>query len=373
MVESCDVGSLPFTGDYKKFLEGATRYGTSDDSDTLYFERRVVESFLDKSEAGVDIPNYPQFRDMNDMLLEMISGVEKMKSGYMETDVLSLKMGKERIPEVEVIKKCSEEIHEKTGKPARLKVCVTGPYTLASSFAYKDKEIFGRIGNALSQILENSIFSEKHVSVDLVSVDEPAFGLLDDPLIDRGSEGRENLRKSWESIFQKAASKSVQTCMHLHDTADELFWEVESLRMIESHVDDPLYQAKKTREYLESTDKSLKASICTTDFDKLIKNNVTATWKGQVDEPAVNQRVGDVWKEINSGKLDPTIFVKSVKSMNEHLTNILNRFGADRVPYAGPECGLRGFPTYQCALECLRRVSEAVKKPMAKSWSSVCL
>ena len=186
MIESYDVGSLPFTGDRKKFSEGAARYGTSIDYDTRCFERSVMESFLDKVKAGVDVPNYPQLRDMNEMFLEMINGVEKTKSGYMETDVLSLKKEKEQIPEVAAIRKCPQEIHEKMGKPAMLKVCITGPYTLASSFAYKDKEIFGRIGNVLSQILENNLFSEKHARVDLFSLDEPVFGLLDDPLMDHG-------------------------------------------------------------------------------------------------------------------------------------------------------------------------------------------
>jgi len=43
------------------------------------------------------------------------------------------------------------------------------------------------------------------------------------------------------------------------------------------------------------------------------------------------------------------------------LVEMVGRFGIERVPYAGPECGLRGFPTYECALECLRRVSSAAR------------
>jgi methionine synthase II (cobalamin-independent) len=47
--------------------------------------------------------------------------------------------------------------------------------------------------------------------------------------------------------------------------------------------------------------------------------------------------------------------------MKKRLTKILELFGENRVPYAGPECGLRSFPTYESALECLRRVVESVK------------
>jgi len=45
--------------------------------------------------------------------------------------------------------------------------------------------------------------------------------------------------------------------------------------------------------------------------------------------------------------------------MGLRLRRAVERFG-ERVAYAGPECGLRGFPTYESALECLRRVARAV-------------
>lgn len=362
MIESYDGGSLPLVVDAEKFLEGATRFGSYPADDPVrYFERIVIEGFLDKVEAGMDVPNYPQFRGMNEMFLGMIEGVGRVKGGFMETGILSIKEGKGAIQEVAAIKKGSQEIWERVGKPFEMKVCVTGPYTLSSLFLYKDKEIFSRLGSMISEIVESSIFKEKHGSVRLVAVDEPVFGLLDDPLMDRGSEGRENLRRAWESIFRKATSKGVQTCLHLHNTADELFWEVESLHIIESHTDDPIYHAKRTKELLESTDKFLKASIGVVDFDRLIKENVLTTLPKKVSEIIVNERVAEAWKNITRGKLDPKLFLENVKLMGKRLTEILNRFGAERVPYAGPECGLKGFPTYECALECLKRVSSAVR------------
>jgi len=43
------------------------------------------------------------------------------------------------------------------------------------------------------------------------------------------------------------------------------------------------------------------------------------------------------------------------------LVKIVENFCENRVLYAGPECGLRSFPTYESAIECLRRVSQAAK------------
>jgi len=362
VIKSCDVGSLPFVGDAEKFLEGATRFGLYpvDDSVKL-FEKRVIEGLLDKVGAGIDVPNYPQFRDMSEMFLAMMDGAEKAKGGYMETKILSVKADRSHIPEVRVIKKNSQLIYEKRGKPFEVKICVTGPYTLSSLFLHRDSEIFSRLGNNIAQIIENNVFSEKYGKVSLVAVDEPVFGLQDDPLIDFGSDGRENLREAWESIFHKAKSKNIQTLLHLHNTADELFWEIESLKVIESHVDDAVYQMKKTKERLESTDKFLKASISIANFDTLIKRRIITTSRQKMTELAINEGIAEAWTGINSRRTDPKIFLEDLDIMKKRLIEMVSRFGVERVPYAGPECGLKGFPTYECALECLRRVSSTAK------------
>jgi len=197
--------------------------------------------------------------------------------------------------------------------------------------------------------------------VVLFSVEEPVFGFIDDPLLDRGSEGRENLLRAWESIMNKVRAKGVQTCLHLHNTSDELFWETKNLNIIESHVNDAFYQAKRTKERLESTDKSLKASIAVTDFDQLIRSNVIATSKQKLNETSINEKIAETWKNLTKKQIDPIIFVENIGLMKERLVKIVEYFGENRVPYAGPECGLRSFPTYESALESLRRVAKAVK------------
>jgi 5-methyltetrahydropteroyltriglutamate--homocysteine methyltransferase len=362
MTRSCDVGSLPFVGDSEKFVEGARRFSLySADESAEFFEKKVLEGLLDKIRVGIDVPNYPQFRDMNEMFLSMMDGVEKLEGGYLVTKIPSVKTDKSRIPEVMVIEKHSQMIQEKKDAAFEIRICVTGPYTLSSFFPYKREDIFSRLGNIISQIVENSIFNDKHGRVRLVSVDEPLFGLKDDALIDFGSEGRENLRRAWESIFCKVKSKNVQTLMHLHSTVDELFWDIDSLEIIDSHVDDPIHQRKNTKEKLESTDKFLKASVAVNDFDTLIKKRVVADSREKLTESDVNERIADVWTDIKHGRINPEIFLESVDTMKSRLVKVVERFGVERVLYAGPECGLKGYPTYETALECLRRVSSAVK------------
>jgi methionine synthase II (cobalamin-independent) len=209
--------------------------------------------------------------------------------------------------------------------------------------------------------VESSIFNNKYGRVSLVSVDEPVFGLQDDALIDFGSEGRENLRRAWESIFHKIKSNNSQSMIHLHSTANPLFWDIESLDLIESHVDDPFIKMKKTGELLESRDKFLKASLALNDFDALIEERIVADSPTKMAESDVNERIADAWTEIKHGRINPETFLETVDLMKNRLVKVVERFGAERVLYAGPECGLKGYPTYETALECLRRVSTTVE------------
>jgi len=363
MIKSCDSGSLPFEGDSAKFLDGAKSLTLNQkDESAEYFEKCVVESFLNKIQVGIDVPNYPQFRGMNEMFLSIMNGLEKINAGYLETRIPSLKADTFQIPEVLAIERNSQMIQEKTGEPFEVRVCVTGPYTLASFFPYRDEGTFSRLGNVISQILEHNLFSNKHGKTSLVSVDEPLFGLLDEPLIDFGSRGRENLLSAWETFFHKVKSKNAQTMIHLHSTANPLFWDVSSLDVIDSHVDDPLIQMKKTGELLESRDKFLKASVAVNDFDTIIKKRIADDSPEKLTESDLNERIADAWTDIKHGRINPEIFLESVDTMKNRLIKVVERFGVERVLYAGPECGLKGYPTYETAIECLRRVSSAIER-----------
>lgn len=359
MVQSFDIGSFPFPGDMDKFVKGARNFekGVVNES-ANYFEQTIVNVFLDKLAAGIDIPNFPQFRDMNEMFLSVLKGVESLKEGYVETAPLTLKHGGGCLPEVLAIKKNARVICEKHGQPFTVKVCVTGPYTLASFFPHHNNETFSRLGETLSQVIEGNVFSEKTGGVEVVSVDEPLFGLVDDPLIDHGSEGREDLFKAWSAVFHSAKAKKVRTCLHLHNTSDGLFWGVRALEIVESHVDDSLYRLNETKERLEREDKVLKGSACVVDFDRLIREGIKKASRQKLNNLTLDEAVAETWKKIQKGLVAPEGFLEVTGVMHRRINKIIERFGVERVPFVGPECGLRGFPTYECAVECLRRVAE---------------
>ncbi len=366
MISSYDVGSLPFDEENKLnlFLEGAFLYlSKPEERSAVFFERKVFQAFLDKLNAGIEVPNYPQFRDMNSMFLSMIDGIEKIKEGYVEFEKLSLKRerGNGVIPEVEVIRRKARELSAELGTPLKIKICITGPYTLSSLFLYRNEETFLKLAEVLAKIVEINTFSDKHCKTEIVSLDEPTFGFIDDPLLDYGSPGREKLRKAWDKIFHAAQVKDAKTCMHLHNTLNKLFWEVDSLQILESHVNDDLYRNKTVKKKLEEKDKFLKASICITDFDQLIALYAECHSAGKLNQLELDTYVAEAWKNIRLGKLDPTIFLEETETMRKRLRNVIQLFGEERVSYAGPECGLRSFPSYDCAIEYLQRTANAVK------------
>lgn len=369
-IKSYDVGSMPFIGEFDKFSKGAMNFdsmlpllhGTDHPlyDPIIYFEEKVVKGFLDKLEAGINVPNYPQFRDMNKMFLDSIDGIEKSKDGYSIVGNLSVKPEMARIPEVQAIKKNSRRIYEKLDNTFKIKICITGPYTISSLLSNRTSGIFSELSRVISKFVSNNIHKDKYSEVELIAVDEPVFGFLSDPLIDYGSEGREELLKAWENILHEIISRGVKSCIHLHNTSDELFWEIKSLNIIESHVEDPIYESKRAKQLLEERDKFLKSSICVTDFDRLVRDK-TLIKSREVDEATLVQKVEKVWAGIKKGTIDPKDYLESVEIMKKRLKKAVDFYGIERVPYAGPECGMKTYPNYECALEHLKRVSHAIQ------------
>lgn len=361
MVLTYDVGSVPFSGEFERFLESSRMsslqrmlHYTVDSAERRYFEDKIMEGFIGKIKSGISVPNYPQFRDMNEMFLNCMTGIDKTKEGYRVVDRVSLIPLRSVVPEVAVIREKAREIFETTGGFFNVKICVTGPYTLASLFKDRGSQLFIELGEIISKIVDSNIFNSKFGKVDLVSVDEPIFGIIDDPLLDYGYSGREDLLKAWENIFRKIKLKNSKSIIHLHNTSNDLFWQVKSLDIIESHVSDTLYSSLRTKEYLEKSDKFLKASICVTNFDSLIKNIETS--RGVIDEAEISQRIADTWTNIRKGSVDPIFLLESKDILLDRLRRMKYQYG-ERVSYAGPECGLSSFPTFDSAMECLRRVA----------------
>ena len=146
--------------------------------------------------------------------------------------------------------------------------------------------------------------------------------------------------------------------MHIHDTSEGLFWDIKHLNVVESHVGDPLYELVDTKRRLEETDKFLKASVGFTVFDDLIRARVVTRDADKSPE----ELIGETWTNIRRGVVDPLTFLEEENVMRDRLRKVVSLFGSERVKYAGPECGLKSFPSYECAMECIRKTALAIRQ-----------
>jgi hypothetical protein len=112
----------------------------------------------------------------------------------------------------------------------------------------------------------------------------------------------------------------------------------------------------ETKKRLERENKVLKASVCVTDFDRLIRENLRASSPG-LNGFALDEAVAETWGKLRKSTIAPEVFVDAQDVMKKRAEQVIAKFGRECVPYFGPECGLRGFPSYESALECLRRIA----------------
>ena len=359
---SSDIGSMPTKINGDTIWSGARRAGSLlpllgvGNEDYEIFKDELVSAFIDKVKAGVDVPNYPQFRDMNEMYFTIMNGFTKQGGALIAQDQIRAKSGA-AIPETEILKRESSRICDETGVDrVKVKACVTGPYTLASFFQHKSPSLYEELGHSIASILRESVFDTKSAVLCHVSIDEPVLGFMNDPLLDYGSDGRESLRKAWEEIAHVGASHGMDVSMHLHDTSENLFWDVEHLGILASHVGDPIYTQESTKARLEETDKHLWAAVGITQFDTLIENYYREKgFSGNIPE-----KIGEVWTDLRKGKVNPFMFLEEASLMKKRLEKITGFFGSERIAYASPECGLNSFPEYTVAVECLRRASSII-------------
>ena len=361
-IMSSDIGSMPLRIKRDLIESGALKTNSSipllntNDIDYNSFKDQIVKSQVDKLSTGLDVPNYPQFRDMNTMFLQLLTGYEKNSDSYHR--IGKIRYTGEEIPETKIIKQESKTIAEESRfDKFKIKLCITGPYTLSSLFNGERSIIIEELGNALSRILKESLFNTKYGKVEHVSLDEPTLGFLNDPLLDYGQDGREILRNSWEKILNTASRFGASTSVHLHNTSEEVFWEVESLDVIGSHITDHLYHSEKTLERLRSTGKKLWVPVTVTQFDSLIEEY----HKKKGVKEGFPEIIAESWSDMNRGDIDPAIFIDSQEAMEYNLKQYIHFFGEDNIAFASPECGLRSFPDYTHGVICLERASNAVK------------
>ncbi|AAB89137.1 MULTISPECIES: methionine synthase [Archaeoglobus] len=306
-----DIGSFPLP-------KGITREWVERNLHTKEYEEMVQRAFLMKAKV-LDVPTYPQFRDMIEMFMQPI------KANQVEPYLIDER--KAVIPELEYVEKMSVEA---------VRVCITGPFELYyrefGGVIYED--ILLNLAESVRRFVENAA---KHENVVCISIDEPSLGIAPDLQPD-------------EELLQKALDYKVKQDVQIH-LHEPLYYE----KILETSVDVIGIECAKKPENMDfidaeavaSAEKKLRIGVARSDIDGIIAE--------------FNALHGvNAWgnEELISLAIDE---IEPVEKIAERISKAKERFG-DLLAYIGPDCGLFSFPSQELALQLLENVRKAVRE-----------
>ena len=308
-----DIGSFPLP-------EGISKDWVEKNYQSKEYAEMVKRAFIMKQKAGVELPNYPQFRDMNEMFLEIIRDENKQEEPFV------VKRDEAVIVELEVLKEMRVEA---------VRVCVTGPFELYyrefGSKIYDD--VLEAFGKSVARFVEKAC---EWKAVKCVSLDEPSLGTNPElqPNVDQ-------IQIAYEKI-----KASVDVQIHLHSP---VFYrevlEVDTINVIgiEAARDEKAMDFVDAEE-IESYEKFLRVGVARSDFDAMIAE--------------YNAKTGEnIWGDVE--KMEKALDeIESVERIRGRLKKAVEKFG-ERLKYIGADCGLMSFYSQELAFKHLKKIKEA--------------
>lgn len=282
----------------------------------------VREVLAYKKQAGVQVPTYPQFRDMVRMFMDEIEDPSKTESPYL------IKKEHAKIMELEAVE---------PGQAVR--VCVTGPIELyISAFgATHYPDILNRLAESVARFLA-AARNDGRMSV--ASLDEPSLGL------------NSNIIFSEDEILEALDIASVpcrgMDCeIHLHSPLySEVSARVPGINIVGvESASHPDYLQLIDKRILEETDTYLRAGIARTDILSM--------------SARLNEKLGvNLWDDLP--RLEKEILeMESPGILKKRLKKAHAQFG-DRLRATGPDCGLGSWPSQELAGRLLSNCAAAV-------------
>lgn len=334
-----DIGSYPLPNDVKK--EWVPEALKKKDPKILNIIRDAMRQKID---AGVDVPTYPQYQDMNQQFLGIINDEASSE------EPLLVRKEKAKIIELEAIEEVGADHYKKTGKKLNVRVCVTGPVELYlkqfGGTAYAD--VLNNFAVSIDRFISNSIDNAKNFRISTISIDEPSIGI--NPQIMFSDN---DLVAALEMASKTAWSHKIDTEIHLHSPLHyKLVCNVPSISVIgvESAA-SPSYLDLIEKKDLSDNDKFLRIGISRTDIFNL--------------SSVLNEKYGiNVWKEPK--RLEEIVTaMETPQIIEKRLEKAYALFG-DRIKYAGPDCGLGSWPTQEMAFMLLKNTGIGIKEFLKK-------
>ena len=306
-----DIGSYPLPRGVR--LDGLSR--------DRYLQL-VGQVLAEKIHAGVEIPTYPQLRDMIRMFMDPIKDPDMTESPFL-------------------IRREKAEILELQAVPPgqKVRVCVTGPVELyISAFAathYTD--ILYTLAESVSRFLQ---WAKDEGKMAVASLDEPSLGLNSNIIF-----SEEEIQEALEIASRPCQGMHCE--VHLHSPLyAELCAHVSGIDIlgVESAA-HPDYLKLIEREVLEETGTYLRAGIARTDIFSL--------------SAQLNDRYKvNLWEDLPRLEREITS-LESPLIMKSRLDQAYAQFG-DRLIATGPDCGLGPWPSQELAGSILGNCAAAI-------------
>jgi len=293
-----------------------------------------------KIESGVEVPTYPQYRDMSRQFLEPITDEMKQEAPYL------LRPEEAKIAELGMLDDVGREYEREHGKRLAVRVCVTGAIDLylkafgASNYT----DLLYNIAQSVSRFTQHALRQRFRFDVEVVCFDEPSLGL--NPEITFSDE---EIIEAMEIQSKIAHRHGVVTQVHLHNPLHApLFYQVDGIDVIgvESAA-SPQYLELFNKRELEDNGKTIRLGVARTDIAGIVAE--------------LNDRLGvNLW-------MQPERLVDEVLSM-ESADIIYNRLQRgwdmfqDTVSFVGPDCALGSWPSQNSAAGLLRNIRIAMDR-----------
>ncbi|HEX7445503.1 MAG TPA: methionine synthase [Methanothrix sp.] len=307
-----DVGSFPLPKGVR--LESLSR------DQYLQLVRDVLAQ---KRSAGVEVPTYPQFRDMIRMFMDLIEDPELTESPYL------IKREHAKIMELQAVP---------PGQGVR--VCVTGPVELyISAFgATSYTDILYNLAESVARFLAEA---RREGKMSVASIDEPSLGMNSNIVF-----SEDEICRALEIASSPCIGLDCE--VHLHSPLyAETCARVPGINIlgVESAA-HPDYLKLIDKKILDETDTYIRAGIARTDILSMSSR--------------LNEQYGiNLWNDMI--RLEKEILdLESPLVMKKRLVEAYGQFG-DRIRATGPDCGLGSWPSQDLAGRILTNCSAAVK------------
>ncbi len=330
-----DIGSFPLpAGRSRDWIAGKF---SEKKSDRDLFEV-INNAFMKKVEAGVEVPTYPQYQDMNEQFLSIIRDPNCTEEPF------KVKQSDARIIELEAIEKVAKSYREEHGEKLDVRVCVTGPLELyLKDFGGTEYvDILNLLGESIDRFVKNSLSGAKNFNIRTVSIDEPSIGINPQVMFSDS-----DLIKAMDIACSSAKGAGCDVEIHLHSPLHyNLACQAENISVIgvESAA-TPSYLDLIDKKELEESDSYIRVGIARTDIFNLVA--------------VLNDKYNtNVWKET---QYFPEIIneMETPEIISKRLSKAYSIFD-ESIKYAGPDCGLGSWPSQEIAAQLLSNVAKGM-------------